>query len=75
MIFSKYLPYSSKNLCPCKILKLIAKTDPQLQKEGESQNASSVPAYWCSVIFQKNLHFKLKASSHSFPLIPARTHT
>ncbi|CAI9169218.1 unnamed protein product [Rangifer tarandus platyrhynchus] len=37
MIFSKYLPYSSKNLCPCKILKLIAKTDLQLQKEGKSQ--------------------------------------
>ena len=54
MIFSKFLSYSSKNLCPCKILKLIAKTDLQLQKEDESQNASSVPAYWCSVIFQES---------------------
>ena len=54
MIFSKYFPYSSKNLCPCKILKLIAKSEPQLQKEGESQNAFSVPAY-CVVSFFKKI--------------------
>ena len=66
MIFSKYLPYNSKNLCPCKSLKLIAKTDWQLQKEGQSQNACSVPAYWYSVIFSKIFTLNSKRAATLF---------